>query len=66
MPLAAAAIAAMLPAALLVILLRRVTRCAGFIEAVESEWACGRDFGREPAMELEWRCWLVGRTAMGS
>jgi hypothetical protein len=53
MPLAAAAIAAMLPAAFEVMLLRRVARWAGFIEAVDMECECGRALGREPAMELE-------------
>ena len=53
MPFAAAAIAAMLPAALELMLLRRVTRCAGFIEAADIECEWGRDFGSEPAVELE-------------
>lgn len=53
MPLAAAAMAAMLPPALELTLLRRVTRCAGFIEAADTECEWGRDFGSEPAMELE-------------
>lgn len=65
MPLAAAAMAAMLLAAVELMLLRRVMRCAGFME-VDMECECGRDLGSEPAMELEWRCWLDGRTWMGS
>lgn len=66
MPLAAAANAAMLLAAVELMLFLRVTRWAGFIEAADSECECGRDLGSEPAMELEWRCWVEGRTAMGS
>lgn len=53
MPLAAAARAAMLLAAVVLMLFRRVTRCAGFIEAADIECECGRDLGSEPAMELE-------------
>jgi hypothetical protein len=49
-PLAAAAMAATLLAAVELMLLRRVTRCAGFNEATDSEFECGRDLGSEPTM----------------
>jgi hypothetical protein len=48
-PLAAAAMAAMLLAAVELMLFLRVTRCAGFME-LEIEDECGRDLGSEPAM----------------
>lgn len=66
MPLAAAAIAAMLPAAVELMLFLRVTRCAGWMEPMDSECECGRVFGSEPAAVLECRCWLDGRAAVGS
>jgi len=66
MPFAAAVMAAMLPAAVELMLFRRVTRCAGLMEPTDSECECGRGLGREPAMLLECRCWLVGRIAMVS
>jgi hypothetical protein len=49
-PLAAAAMAAMLLAAVELMLFLRVTRCAGFIGPTDSEEECGRDLGSEPAM----------------
>jgi hypothetical protein len=68
MPLAAAAMAAMLPTTgVWLMLFRRVTRCAGFRLATDSECECGRFLGSEPAMVLdECRCWLAGRTLIGS
>ena len=67
MPLAAAAMAATLLAAVELMLFLRVTRCAGFIEPTERECECGRDLGSEPAIMFpECRCWLAGRTAIGS
>lgn len=66
-PLAAAAIAATLLAPVVLMLFLRVTRCAGFIELADSDVECGRDLGREPARLLpEYRCWLAGRTVIGS
>lgn len=52
MPFAAAAI----PAAVDDMLFRRVTRCAGFIDPMDTECECGRDLGREPARLDECRC----------
>jgi hypothetical protein len=49
-PLAAAAMAAMLLAAVELMLFRRVTRCAGFTSPADSDDECGRDLGSEPAM----------------
>jgi hypothetical protein len=46
--------------------LRRVTRWAGLMLPMDSECECGRALGSEPAMVLEWRCCVVGRTLMGS
>ena len=66
MPLAAATMAATLLAADELMLFLRVMRCAGFMEPMDSECECWRDFGREPAVLLECRCWLAGRTEMGS
>jgi hypothetical protein len=66
MPLAAAASALMLAAAVEDMLFRRVALCAGFMEPTDSECACGRDLGSEPATLEECRCWLVGRTVSGS
>jgi hypothetical protein len=49
-PLAAAAMAATLLAAVELMLFRRVTRCAGFMVPTDSDDECGRDLGSEPAM----------------
>jgi hypothetical protein len=49
-PLAAAAIAERLLAAVELMLFLRVTRCAEFREPTDSEDECGRDLGSEPAM----------------
>ena len=65
-PLAAAAIAATLLAAVELMLFRRVTRCAEPMDPTESELECGRDLGSEPAMLPECRCCDAGRTVMGS
>jgi hypothetical protein len=66
MPLAAAAMAATLLAAVDDMLFLRVTRCAWCIEPPDIECECGRDLGSEPAMLDECRCWLVGRAGVGS
>ena len=67
MPLAAAAMAAMLVTGVWLILFLRVTRCAGLRLPADIECECGRFLGSEPAMVLdECRCWLAGRTLMGS
>jgi hypothetical protein len=66
-PLAAAAMAAILLAAVELMLFLRVTRCAAFIGPTDSEDECGRDLGRDPGIMLpECRCWLAGRTVIGS
>lgn len=65
-PLAAAAMAATLLAAVELMLFLRVTRCAEPMEPTESEDECGRDLGSEPAMLPECRCCEAGRTLMGS
>lgn len=66
-PLAAAAMAATLLAAEELMLFLRVTRWAGFMVPADMECECGRDLGREPTMLLEaCRCWLEGRTLIGS
>ena len=67
MPFAAAAMAATLLPAVVLMLLRRVTRWAGLMLPTDSECECGRDLGREPPMcVLEWRCCDAGRTLIGS
>ena len=67
MPLTTAAIAAILFADVELMLFLRVTRCAELMVPAERDCECGRDLGSEPAMMVpECRCWLAGRTVMGS
>lgn len=61
MPLAAAARAATLLAAVELMLFRRVARCAGCIELSEAECECCLGLGRELAILLECLCCVVGR-----
>lgn len=67
MPLAAAAMAAMFVTGVWLMLFLRVTRCAGWRLAADMDCEWVRFLGSEPAMVLdECRCWLAGRTLMGS